>query len=225
MGGLEIAIILMIIFLFLIAGGMFVWVFIVKTKQTRSKCNSDLQCPSDQYCSAGKCVDYGKCSKSSDCVGKQVCSKGTCVRCATNKDCSSDPGLKVCYGGKCVQCATDKDCPTGVCSDSNICVPCLENSDCPKGSPYCIKDSNSELNRCVVCMKDSECPSSQKCVDNSCVTTKTLEQRKSLEYRQNLPPRMPPRAELGSSVKYLKPRERDPYRDYVIYEKSWYEKY
>lgn len=157
--------------------------------QSNCPCKSKEECPGDQQCSNGKCVDCiltcsdptkvcvdGFC-KECDRNGKNPCPEGklcssinTCVECEGPEDCNGYS----CVNFKCQECQTSEDCyGDNVCMD-NKCVKgnCSFNKDCnfDPEKPVC----NINENTCVECVHNADCKQDGVCIDNRCQSLKII---------------------------------------------------
>ena len=134
-------------------------------------CSSDINCPADQICQSGTCVE-GTCSKDADCGADEACDHGRC-RPIDAQDCTAlgcppgqtcHPGLRRCVSPVEEGCTSDGDCPYGESCDepSGRCSPaigntCREDADCSLSS-RCVAIEGA-ARRCVeqTCRRDDDC--------------------------------------------------------------------
>ena len=134
-------------------------------------CLEDLQCPADQLCRQGQCVD-GDCFNDGDCLAGEVCERSRCLPVDVD-DCSITgcPSGQVCHTQlrRCVEplaqgCQSDRDCsvsevcdvPSGRCSPA-MGSTCANDDDCPLHARCEAIDSSAR--RCVEfdCQSDADC--------------------------------------------------------------------
>ena len=89
---------------------------------TLTTCNTDANCPPENYCSMGTCVPLGTCITTADCAYQflpGVCLNNQCV-CQHNSDCLLG---QWCNQGQCVsQCTTNDQCRTDTTAETTACI-------------------------------------------------------------------------------------------------------
>jgi hypothetical protein len=98
-------------------------------------CSSKSDCPSDEYCIDGLCLDG--CNHDFECGSGKVCADGKCVDgCSDNAPCAAG---YVCVGGGCEvdtsnpQCTSPSDCGGMPCVNGLCTTGCMTNAECPSG--------------------------------------------------------------------------------------------
>lgn len=120
-----------------------------ETQSCASSCVADTECPAEQRCDEGVCVDRAACLVDDQCGGDERCMGGICMPrgdCASDTDCLDGDR---CLDGACVDagCTSDADCASGeVCGEGGGCIglgECAVVADCPPA--HRCRDGSCEL--------------------------------------------------------------------------------